>query len=156
MDDDDLVNLYRLESAKSISEESERRINSKISMKERIRLRSLSLIKIVNEENCEENLMPALLERLGPVRAALEEHGGGMIIKQVELNENEAIDLILTLNGACIACGAAPGTLTGIKFDLENDKEINSVFFDQELLESFDELSREFLLSQTTKLFKII
>ena len=64
--------------------------------------------------------------------------------------------MILTLNGACIACGAAPGTLTGIKFDLENDKEINSVFFDQELLESFDELSREFLLSQTTKLFKII
>ena len=155
MGDDDLVDLYRSESAKSISEESERRINSKTPMKERIRLRMLSLIKIVDGERNIEDLMPALLERLGPVRAALEEHGGGMIINNVEINQEQKLDFILTLNGACIACGAAPGTLIGIKYDLENDEEINSVFFDQELLDSFDDLSKEFLLAQTVPLFKI-
>ncbi|RAH16544.1 MAG: hypothetical protein CMB56_000420 [Methanobacteriota archaeon] len=155
MGDDDLVDLYRSESAKSISEESERRINSKTPMKERIRLRMLSLIKIVDGERNIEDLMPALLERLGPVRAALEEHGGGMIINNVEINQEQKLDFILTLNGACIACGAAPGTLIGIKYDLENDEEINSVFFDKELLDSFDDLSKEFLLAQTVPLFKI-
>ncbi len=156
MDEDDLVNLYRAESAKSINEESEKRINSLTPMKERIRLRSLSLKKIISNEENKKDLMPALLERLGPVRASLEEHGGGMIIKKIELGESQDIDLILTLNGACIACGAAPGTLIGIKHDLEKDDEINSVYFDKELLDSFDELSKEFLLSQSTSLFKII
>ena len=156
MEEDDLVNLYRAESAKSISEESENRINSITPMKERIRLRSLSLKKIISEDENKKDLMPALLERLGPVRASLEEHGGGMLIKKIELKVNQDINFILSLNGACIACGAAPGTLIGIKHDLENDAEINSVFFDQELLDSFDDLSKEFLLSQSTSLFKII
>ena len=47
MEEDDLVEMYRAESEKSIKEESEQRINSSIPMKERIRLRSISLIDLV-------------------------------------------------------------------------------------------------------------
>ena len=153
MEDDDLVEMYRTESLKSINNEAENRINSTIPMKERIRLKSLSLIQLIKTNENHEDLIPALLERLGPVRAALDGHGGGIILKSSEI-VNDNLNLILTLNGSCIACGAAPGTLIGIKEDLENDSEIMSVFFDTELLETFDELSKEFLITQTNILFK--
>ncbi|MEE3134198.1 MAG: hypothetical protein VX277_00105 [Candidatus Thermoplasmatota archaeon] len=153
MEDDDLVEMYRTESLKSINNEAENRINSTIPMKERIRLKSLSLIQLIKTNENHEDLIPALLERLGPVRAALDGHGGGIIIKSSEI-VNDNLNLILTLNGSCIACGAAPGTLIGIKEDLENDSEIMSVFFDTELLETFDDLSKEFLITQTNILFK--
>ena len=153
MEDDDLVEMYRTESLKSINNESENRINSTIPMKERIRLKSLSLIQLIKKNENHEDLIPALLERLGPVRAALDGHGGGIIIKSSEI-VNDNLNLILTLNGSCIACGAAPGTLIGIKEDLENDSEIMSIFFDTELLETFDDLSKEFLITQTNILFK--
>ena len=154
MEDDDLVEMYRAESLKSINNEAEVRLNSTIPMKERIRLRSLSLIQLILENKNHEDLIPALLERLGPVRAALDGHGGGIIIKNSEIVNDNLLNLILTLNGSCIACGAAPGTLIGIKEDLEKDSEIMSVFFDTELLETFDELSKEFLVTQTNILFK--
>ncbi len=153
MEEDDLVEMYRAESEKSIKEESEQRINSSIPMKERIRLRSISLIDLISENPNHQDLIPSLLERLGPVRSALDGHGGGIIINKIDI-ENNLLNFILTLNGSCIACGAAPSTLIGIKYDLENDSEINSICFDQELLDSFDELSREFLVSQTNILFK--
>ena len=153
MEDDDLVEMYRTESLKSINNESENRINSTIPMKERIRLKSLSLIQLIKKNENHEDLIPALLERLGPVRAALDGHGGGIIIKSSEI-VNDNLNLILTLNGSCIACGAAPGTLIGIKEDLENDSEFMSIFFDTELLETFDDLSKEFLITQTNILFK--
>ncbi|MAT48344.1 MAG: hypothetical protein CMA27_00765 [Euryarchaeota archaeon] len=154
MEDDDLVEMYRSESLKSINNEAENRLNSSIPMKERIRLRSLSLIQLIKENKSHVDLIPALLERLGPVRAALDGHGGGIIINNSEIVEGRLLNLILTLNGSCIACGAAPGTLIGIKEDLENDSEIMSVFFDTELLETFDDLSKEFLVTQTNILFK--
>ncbi|HJM44824.1 MAG TPA: hypothetical protein QF644_02620 [Candidatus Poseidoniaceae archaeon] len=154
MEDEDLVDMYRSESSKSISDEAERRLNSSISMKERIRLRSLSLIKLISENNAHVDLIPALLERLGPVRTALDGHGGGIVINNIVIINDISLDLILTLNGSCIACGAAPATLIGIKEDLENDSEINSIFFDTALLETFDELSKEFLITQTNILFK--
>ena len=50
MEEDDLVNMYRAEAEKSIKQESELRINSTISMKERIRLRSNSLKKLITED----------------------------------------------------------------------------------------------------------
>ena len=44
-------------------------------------------------------------------------------------------------------CGAAPGTLDGIKSDLEADAEINVVRYSSKLLDTFDELGREFILA---------
>jgi Fe-S cluster biogenesis protein NfuA len=154
MEEDDLVDLYRIESLKSISDEAESRLNSMIPMKERIRLRSISLQKLVLKDQNHPDIIPALLERLGPVRAALDDHGGGIVIKKIDLENNGGLSFILTLNGACIACGAAPSTLVGIKYDLENDSEINAIYFEDKLLESFDDLSKEFLKSQTNICFK--
>ena len=54
-------------------------------------------------------------------------------------------DLVLDLSGACLACGAAPGTLEGIKSDLENDGQISRIRFSEKLLQTFDEISREFV-----------
>ena len=46
------------------------------------------------------------------------------------------------------ACrGAAPGTLEGVKGDLENDVEIHRARFSSALLDTFDELGREFILA---------
>ena len=153
MEEDELVKRYRTESSKSITDEAELRLNSMIPMKERIRLRSISLKELILKNETHIDLIPALLERLGPVRAALDGHGGGIVINKIDF-EDELINFILTLNGSCIACGAAPGTLVGIKDDLEKDQEINTVYFDNELLETFDDLSKEFLISQTNILFK--
>ena len=83
MEEDDLVNMYRAEAEKSIKQESEQRINSTIPMKERIRLRSNSLKKLITEDPKHEDLIPSLLERLGPVRSALDGHGGGIVINNI-------------------------------------------------------------------------
>ena len=154
MEEEDLVDMYRIESSKSISDEAETRLNSMIPMKERIRLRSISLQKLILKDQNHPDLIPALLERLGPVRAALDGHGGGIVIKKTENEKDGRLNFILTLNGACIACGAAPSTLVGIKYDLENDSEINAIYFEDKLLETFDDLSKEFLKSQTNICFK--
>ena len=53
----------------------------------------------------------------------------------------------LDLTGACLSCGAAPGTLQGVRTDLENDSEITRIRFSKSLLDTFDELGREFVLA---------
>ena len=49
-------------------------------------------------------------------------------------------------HGACVSCGAAPGTLKGIQDDLLTDDEIIAVRFNAGMLEWFDEIQRDFLL----------
>ncbi len=55
--------------------------------------------------------------------------------------------MVLDLTVAFLSCGAAPGTLSGVKNDLEEDPEISRVRFSSTLLDSFDELGREFILA---------
>ena len=93
-----------------------------------------------------EDLVPALLARLGQVRAALDGHGGGIKVTSSEV-EDDGFNLVLDLTGACLSCGAAPGTLQGVKTDLENDDEIAKVSFCSSLLDTFDDLGREFILA---------
>mgnify|MGYP007000412848 len=57
------------------------------------------------------------------------------------------LDLVLDLTGACLSCGAAPGTLDGIKADLEGDDEVLRIRYSKNLLDTFDELGREFILA---------
>ena len=57
-----------------------------------------------------------------------------------------ALSLVLDLDGACVSCGAAPGTLKGIQDDLLMDSEIVAVRFTLAMLEWFDELQRDFVL----------
>ena len=61
--------------------------------------------------------------------------------------DDNGLSYVLDLTGACLSCGAAPGTLEGIKKDLEEDDEIASVKFSSKLLDTFDELGREFILA---------
>lgn len=137
--DDELLEQYRREAAAAMEDEAHKRIAEVSDPEEDGRLRNLSLFEM-------DDLVPGLLARLGQVRAALDGHGGGIAIVQSEEN-NGKLDLILDLTGACLSCGAAPGTLQGVKSDLENDNEISQVRFSKALLDTFDELGREFVLA---------
>ena len=90
------------------------------------------------------------MARLGPVRAALDGHGGGLLVAQSEVEEmhsgSKALSLVIDLDGACVSCGAAPGTLKGIQEDLLMDEEVVAVRFAASMLEWFNELQREFVL----------
>ena len=92
-----------------------------------------------------DELVAAIIARLGMVRAALEGHGGAIKVEHIS-EEELGVDLILNLDGACIACGAAPGTLQGIQNDLLSTGEVWRVRFSESLLVTFDELGREFVL----------
>ena len=140
--DDDLVAKYAAEAKAAMEAEAARRVAETTDPAEEERLRNLSLFN-VHESG---HFVPALLARLGAVRAALDGHGGGIAVSQTELIANQ-LDLVLDLTGACLSCGAAPGTLEGVKTDLEGDKEIARIRFSSALLDTFDDLGREFILA---------
>ena len=140
--DDDLVAKYAAEAKAAMEAEAARRVAETTDPAEEERLRNLSLFDVHESEH----FVPALLARLGAVRAALDGHGGGIAVSQTELIDNQ-LDLVLDLTGACLSCGAAPGTLEGVKTDLEGDKEIARIRFSSALLDSFDDLGREFILA---------
>lgn len=128
--------------------ESVRRIEENHDPNELERLSKLSLIKLFESNDSE--LIPALMSRLGAVRAALDGHGGGLIISSAEIENNHAghkvLSLVIDLDGACVSCGAAPGTLKGIQDDLLMDDEIISIRFSVSMLEWFDEIQKEFVV----------
>ena len=121
--DDDLAESYRLQVEAMMTAESEKRIAEAHDPAELDRLRSLSLLNLVESKHTD--LIPALMARLGPVRAALDGHGGGLLVAQSVVEEmhsgSKALSLVIDLDGACVSCGAAPGTLKGIQEDLLMD-----------------------------------
>ena len=146
MTDDDLVAKYASEAQKSIDDEAAKRIAETADpiLDAKLRKKSLHILLDTDE------IVPALLARLGSVRAALDGHGGGIQVESYASLVNDdknVIDFVLDLTGACLSCGAAPGTLDGIKADLEADAEINVVRYSSKLLDTFDELGREFILA---------
>lgn len=141
--DDDLVEMYAIQARESLKQEASKRVEESIEdPEEEIRLRNSVLADLLESDF----LVPALLTRLGEVRAALTGHGGGVECVTAAITEN-GLDFVLDLTGACLSCGAAPGTLEGIKNDLEVDPEIWRIRFDSKLLDTFDELGREFILA---------
>ena len=140
--DDDLVAKYAAEAKAAMEEEAARRVAEATDPEEEERLRNLPLSSVVGTEH----YVPALLSRLGAVRAALDGHGGGIAVSQT-VEAEQGLDLVLDLTGACLSCGAAPGTLEGVKNDLEADGEIMRIRFSSALLDTFDELGREFILA---------
>ena len=150
---EDLVAKYAAEAKIAIQEEALRRIAETTDPVLEERLRNTSLLTLIDSSE----LVPAILSRLGEVRAALDGHGGGISVSSMEVlssSENlQRIDLVLDLTGACISCGAAPGTLDGIKTDLEADDEILRVQFSKNLLDTFDELGKEFILAHGSVTF---
>ena len=141
--DDDLVEMYAIQARESLKQEASKRVEESIEdPEEEIRLRNSVLADLLESDF----LVPALLTRLGEVRAALTGHGGGVECVTAAVTKN-GLDFVLDLTGACLSCGAAPGTLEGIKNDLEVDPEIWRIRFDSKLLDTFDELGREFILA---------
>ena len=147
-DDDELAKIYGSQIEEQMRAEAQRRINENNDEDELRRLRKLSLIALIEENN--SDIIPALMARLGPVRAALDGHGGGLILSSWELHEGNAarksLSLVIDLDGACVSCGAAPGTLKGIQDDLLMDEEVGRVRFSSSMLEWFDEIQKEFVL----------
>ena len=143
-----LEEAYRAQIEAAIQKESERRVTEAHDPVEITRLEALSLVELVESED--SDLIPALMARLGPVRAALDGHGGGLVVTEAEIEEmysgDSALSLVLDLDGACVSCGAAPGTLKGIQDDLLMDSEVIAVRFSVAMLEWFDELQRDFVL----------
>ena len=137
-----MVKAYALEAQKAMEEEAKRRIAEQTDAEEEERLRNTRIEDVVETEH----IVPVLLSRLGTVRAALDGHGGGIAVAQWEHGAN-GFDLVLDLTGACLSCGAAPGTLQGVRNDLEADAEIERIRFSSSLLDTFDELGREFILA---------
>ena len=142
-----LEEAYRVQIEEAIRKESERRVTEAHDPKEISRLQSLSLVELAKSDDAD--FVPALMARLGPVRAALDGHGGGLVVTE-SIVENtptgNKLALILDLDGACVSCGAAPGTLQGIQDDLLIDNEVIEVRFNSGMLEWFDDLQREFVL----------
>jgi Fe-S cluster biogenesis protein NfuA len=140
--DDDLVAKYAAEAQAAMEAEAARRVAESTDPEEEERLRNLSLFDLLGTDH----FIPALLARLGAVRAALDGHGGGIAVSQ-SAQSDDGLDLVLDLTGACLSCGAAPGTLEGVKTDLEADNEVQRVRFSSALLDTFDDLGREFILA---------
>ena len=145
---DSLEGAYRAQIEAAIQKESERRVTEAHDPVEIVRLEARSLGELGESED--SDLIPALMARLGPVRAALDGHGGGLVVTEAEIEEmysgGSALSLVLDLDGACVSCGAAPGTLKGIQDDLLMDSEVIAVRFSVAMLEWFDELQRDFVL----------
>ena len=146
---DDLEEDYRSQISEAIQKEAERRISEKNDPIETSRLLSLSLLELF--ETGDKSLVPALMARLGPVRAALEGHGGALVVSsgaiEVRNNGDRALSLVIDLDGACVSCGAAPGTLKGIQDDLLHDNEVCTIRFDSSMLDWFDDIQRDFVLN---------
>ena len=147
-DDDELAKIYGSQIEEQMRAEAQKRIDENHDEDELRRLRKLSLISLIEEDN--PDIIPALMARLGPVRAALDGHGGGLILSSWEfhggIEARKSLSLVIDLDGACVSCGAAPGTLKGIQDDLLMDDEVGRVRFSSSMLEWFDEIQKEFVL----------
>ncbi len=146
---DHLEETYRSQISEAIQKEAERRVSDNNDPIETSRLLSLSLLELF--ETGDKSLVPALMARLGPVRAALEGHGGALVVSNGEIevrnNGDRALSLVIDLDGACVSCGAAPGTLKGIQDDLLHDNEVCTIRFDSSMLDWFDDIQRDFVLN---------
>ena len=145
---DELEEAYRAQIVAAMEKESQRRVAESHDPDEISRLEALSLVDLFETEDAD--MIPALMARLGPVRAALDGHGGALVVARATIEETNihrrALSLVIDLDGACVSCGAAPGTLKGIQDDLLMDSEIIEVSFSSAMLEWFDELQRDFVL----------
>ena len=77
--DDDLVAKYAAEAKAAMEAEAARRVAEATDPEEEERLRNMPLRSVVDTDH----LVPALLSRLGAVRAALDGHGGGIAVSQI-------------------------------------------------------------------------
>ena len=152
--EDELAEQYRNQIRLQMNEEASRRLQEVIDPREDARVLSLSIIELVrdsdfsNSEGIHPDLILSLMARLGEVRAALTGHGGALTVREGEV-DGEFVHLVIGLDGAGVACGAAPNTLSSIQNDLLGDENIQSIRFDIGILDSYDGIVRDFLLEKS-------
>ena len=93
--DKDLSESYRKQIEDVMREEAMRRISESQSPEEIERLSNLSLVKLFESNDSE--IIPALMSRLGIVRAALDGHGGGLLVTSAEIEKNNIGEKVLSL-----------------------------------------------------------
>jgi Fe-S cluster biogenesis protein NfuA len=151
---DELAEKYRAQIRLEMNEEASRRLQEVVDPREDARVLALQIVELVGDsdfsrpEGIHPDLVPSLMARLGDVRAALTGHGGALTVREGEV-DGESVRLVIGLDGACVACGAAPNTLSGIQNDLLSDDHIQSILFDIGILEHYDGIVREFLLKKS-------
>ena len=153
---DKLADEYRNQIRLQMHEEANRRLQEVIDPREDARVLALSLVELIKEsdftdqeEGIHPDLIPSLMARLGDVRASLTGHGGALTVREGEIGEDDLVKLVVGLDGACVACGAAPNTLSQIQTDLLFDGTIKTIFFDIEILDHYDGIVRDFLLEKS-------
>jgi Fe-S cluster biogenesis protein NfuA len=156
---DELAEQYRNQIRLQMNEEATRRLQEVVDPREDARLLSLPIIELVQhsdfndlEEGLHPDLVPALMARLGTVRASLTGHGGALTVREGEVDD-DSVNLVIGLDGACVACGAAPNTLSNIQNDLLADRKIQKIRFDIGILENYDGIVREFLIEKSGVIF---
>jgi len=152
---DEIAEQYRAQIRLQMNEEASRRLQEVVDPREDARVLSIPIVDLVGdsdfsspEQGIHPDLVLSLMARLGEVRAALTGHGGALTVRDGEV-DGEFVRLVIGLDGACVACGAAPNTLSGIQNDLLADDNIQSVLFDIGILEHYDGIVREFLLEKS-------
>ena len=90
--DDDILEQHCLEAAAAMEVEAKRRIAENSDVEQDEILRNTSLDEV-------EEMVPALLARLGQVRAALDGHGGGISVTDSSKLE-DGYHFVLDLTGA--------------------------------------------------------
>jgi len=152
---DDLADEYRNQIRLQMHEEANRRLQEVIDPREDARVLSLPITELVDqsdftnqEDGLHPDLVPSLMARLGDVRASLTGHGGALTVREGEVEDN-LVKIVVGLDGACVACGAAPNTLSQIQTDLLSDGSIQTVFFDIGILEHYDGIVKDFLLEKS-------
>ena len=141
---EDLEELYKEQIQELMEKESKRIVSENTDPSEISRLQSLSVVDLF--ERGDSDIVPALMARLGPVSAALDGHAGALVVTDGVVEASNDGRRGISLDGACVSCGAAPGTLKGIQDDLLAENEISSIRFTSSMLEWFDEIQKEFVL----------
>ena len=87
-----------------MTEESQKRIDMHVDPKEDKRLMDLDIIELVSSSSADT--VPALMARLGVVRAALIGHGGALVLHSHSINKDQegadSLSLVIDLDGACV------------------------------------------------------
>ncbi len=153
---DDLANQYRSQIRLQMHEEANRRLQEVVDPREDARVLALPVAELVNdsdfsnqEDGLHPDLVPSLMARLGDVRASLTGHGGALTVREGVVEDDHLVKLVVGLDGACVACGAAPNTLNQIQADLLSDGSIRTIHFDIGILDHYDGIVKEFLLEKS-------
>ena len=135
---------YAAEAKAAMSAEAAKRIAESVDPEEEERLKATSLLTVLHSEQ----MVPALLSRLGDVRAALDGHGGGIAVTSVAWADDGTEDIGPRLGPhRCLPfMRRCPRHTRGRQKRPRRRSRGHEGSIDKALLDTFDDLGREFIL----------